>query len=60
MERKYKIGEEVLVNRDNEILDATIFAYVNLDCGNKQAYSLKVGNQFLFVDEKEIIGGPDE
>ena len=58
MERKYKIGEEVLINRDNEILDAIVFAYVNLE--NKLAYSLKMGNHFIFVEEDEIIERIDE
>ena len=60
MERKYKLGEEVLVNRDNEILDATVFAHVNLDLGNRSAYSLKIGNHFLFVEEEDIISVSNE
>ncbi len=58
MERKYKIGEEVLINRNNEILDAIVFAHVNLE--NKAAYSLKIGNHFIFVEEDRIIKKTDE
>jgi len=60
MERKYKIGEKVDINRDNEILQAEVFAYINLDCGSKRAYSLRIGSHFIFIDEEDIIGGPDE
>lgn len=55
MERKYKIGEKVLLNRDNEIIDAEIFAHINLDLGTKTAYSVRVGSNFYFVEESRII-----
>jgi hypothetical protein len=55
MSRKYDIGDMILINRDNEILDAEVFAHINLSLGNKVAYSLKIGNQFFFVEEKDII-----
>jgi hypothetical protein len=55
MERRYKIGEKVLLNSDNEIIDAEVFAYINLDLGRKTAYSLRVGKRFFFVDEDNII-----
>lgn len=60
MERKYKVGEKVDINRDNEIIQAEVFAYVNLDCGNKQSYSLRIGSHFIFVDEEEIIERTNE
>lgn len=55
MERKYKIGEEVIINYGNDIIDAIVFAHVNLDLGKRPAYSLKIGNHFLFVEEDQII-----
>lgn len=55
MERKYNRGDIVLVNSDNEILDAEVFAHINLNLGDKAAYSLRIGNQFFFVEEKDII-----
>lgn len=60
MERKYKIGEKVLLNLDNEIVDAEVFAYINLDLGRKSAYSLRVDKRFFFVEEDDIIPLVDE
>lgn len=58
MEAKYKVGEQVLIDRDNEILNAIVFAHVNLK--NKLAYSLRIGNHFIFVEEDRIIKKTDE
>jgi len=45
----------VVINYDNEILDAEVFAHINLDLGTKSAYSLRIGNHYIFVREEEII-----
>jgi hypothetical protein len=45
----------VLLNSDNEIIDAEVFAYINLALGKKTAYSLRSGAQFYFLSESEII-----
>jgi len=55
MSRKYSIGDKVLINRDNEIISAQVFAHINLSLGNKIAYSLRIGSRFLFVEEEDII-----
>lgn len=55
MDRKYDIGQKVLVNRDNEIIDAEVFAHINLQLGQKSAYSLRIDNHFFFIDEEDII-----
>ncbi len=55
MARKYNVGDMVVINYDNEILDAEVFAHINLDLGTKSAYSLRIGNHYIFVREEEII-----
>jgi hypothetical protein len=55
MERKYKLGDTVVVNIGNEIMDAKVFAHINLQLGKKAAYSLQVGKHFFFVEEQDII-----
>ena len=54
MDAKYKIGEMVIINLDNEIIDAEVFGIVNSTSG-KPSYSLKVKGNFIFVDEDRII-----
>ncbi len=60
MERKYKLGDTVVVNFANEIIDAKVFAHINLELGKKAAYSLQIGKHFLFVEEKDIIEKVDD
>lgn len=55
MDAKYKIGELVVINRDNEMIDAEVFGIVNNTSG-KPSYSLRVGSNFYFLDEDRIIG----
>lgn len=56
MERKYNVGDIVVINYGNEILDAEVFAHINLELGKKSAYSLRIGNHFIFEKEEDIIG----
>ena len=37
MERKYKLGDTVIINVGNEIMDAKVFAHINLQLGKKAA-----------------------
>jgi hypothetical protein len=60
MVRKYKIGEKVVINYGNDIIDAEVFAHINLDLGTKAAYSLRMGTHFIFVEEKDIIERANE
>ena len=55
MEAKYKIGDIVIINRDNEILNAEVFGIKSSNSGGKPSYSLRVGHNFYFVDEDQII-----
>jgi hypothetical protein len=54
MDAKYKVGEMVIINLDNEIIDAEVFGIVNSTSG-KPSYSLRVRGNFIFVDEDRII-----
>lgn len=54
MDAKYKVGEMVIINLDNEIIDAEVFGIVNSTTG-KPSYSLRVKGNFIFVDESRII-----
>jgi len=59
MDAKYKVGEIVVINRDNEMIDAEVFGIVNSTSG-KPSYSLRVGSNFYFLDEDRIINIPHE
>lgn len=54
MDAKYKIGDMVIINLDNEIIDAEVFGIVGSTIG-RPSYSLRVGHNFYFVDEDRII-----
>jgi hypothetical protein len=54
MEAKYNVGDKVIINRGNEIIDAEVFGIVNNTSG-KPSYSLRVKGNFIFVDESRII-----
>ena len=54
MDAKYKVGDMVIINLDNKIIDAEVFGIVNSTSG-KPSYSLKVKGNFFFVDESRII-----
>jgi hypothetical protein len=58
MEAKYKVGEKVDINRDNEILEVEVFGYVEIRKRNH--YSLRSGAQFYFVEESEILERSNE
>ncbi len=55
MDAKYKVGEIVIINLDNEIIDAEVFGIVDNNSGGKPSYSLRVKGNFIFVDESRII-----
>lgn len=54
MDAKYKIGEMVIINLDNEIIDAEVFGIVKNTSG-KPSYSLRVKGNFIFTSEDRII-----
>ena len=54
MDAKYKVGEMVIINLDNEIIDAEVFGIVNSTTG-KPSYSLRVKGNFIFMNEDRII-----
>lgn len=54
MDAKYKVGDMVIINLDNEIIDAEVFGIVNNTPG-KPSYSLKVKGNFIFMNEDRII-----
>lgn len=54
MDAKYKVGEMVIINLDNEIIDAEVFGIVNSTSG-KPSYSLRVKGNFIFMNEDRII-----
>jgi hypothetical protein len=56
MDAKYKVGELVIINRDNEMIDAEVFGIMKSISGEKPSYSLRVGSNFYFLDEDRIIG----
>jgi len=55
MEAKYKVGEKVLLNLDNEIIDAEVFGIMKSYVYEKPSYSLKVKGHFIFVNEDKVI-----
>ena len=55
MEAKYKVGEKVLINRDNEIIDAEVFGVMKNNLEKETFYSIKVGSNFYFLSESELI-----
>ncbi len=55
MEAKYKVGEKVDINRDNEILEVEVFGIVNSNLEEEVLYSLRSGAQFYLVGESEIL-----
>ena len=60
MVRKYNVGEKVVINYGNNIIDAEEFAHINLDLGTRSAYSLRINNHFIFVKEEDIIERANE
>ena len=55
MDAKYKIGEMVIINLDNEIIDAEVFGIVKSKSEGKPSYSLRVKGNFIFTSEDRII-----
>lgn len=55
MDAKYKVGEMVIINLDNEIIDAEVFGIVRSYTYEKPSYSLRVKGNFIFMNEDRII-----
>ena len=53
MERKYKIGDMVDINRNNEILEVEVFGHFKIR--ERIGYSVRVGVQFYVIEESEIL-----
>ena len=56
MSRKYNVGDVVVINYNQQEVDAVVFAHINLELGTKSAYSLKINNHYIFVTQEKIIG----
>lgn len=57
MEAKYKPGDKVDINRDNEILEVEVFGYFFRN--NRTFYSMRSGAQFYLVEESDILEKTD-
>jgi ribosomal protein L14 len=60
MDAKYKVGELVIINRDNEMIDAEVFGVMNNNLEKETFYSIRVGEKFFFLEEDAIIKVTDE
>jgi ribosomal protein L21E len=59
MEAKYKAGDKVDINRDNEILQVEVFGYFRGE--SSLLYSVRTQEGFIIlVDEKDILEEPYE
>ena len=55
MEAKYKAGDKVDINRDNEILQVEVFGYFRGE--SSLIYSVRTEEGFIgLVDETDILG----
>lgn len=53
MEAKYKVGEKVDINRDNEILEVQIFGHFKMR--ERVLYSVRSEGKFHVIEESEIL-----
>ena len=53
MEAKYKVGEKVDINRDNEILEVQIFGHFKMK--ERVLYSVRSKGKFHVIEESEIL-----
>ena len=53
MEVKYKVGEKVDINRDNEILEVQIFGHFKMR--ERVLYSVRLGVHFYVIEESDIL-----
>jgi hypothetical protein len=58
MEAKYKVGEKVDINRDNEILEVEIFGHFKMR--ERILYSVRLGVHFYVIEESDILERPNE
>lgn len=58
MEAKYKVGDRVDINRDNEILEGEVFGHFQVS--GKLFYSIKHNSAFYLIEAKEILERPNE
>lgn len=56
MNRKYNVGDVVIIKHNEQEVDAVVFAHINLELGTRSAYSLRINNHYVFVTQEEIIG----
>lgn len=55
MEAKYNVGDKVIINRDNEIIDAEVFGVMSNNLERETFYSIRVESNFYLLSESEII-----
>jgi hypothetical protein len=60
MEAKYKVGEMILLNLDNEIVDAKIFGVIENNLEKEPFYSIEFKGKFIFIEESRVIKVPNE
>jgi hypothetical protein len=53
MEAKYKVGQKVDINRDNEILEVQIFGHFKMR--ERVLYSVRSEGKFHVIEESEIL-----
>ena len=53
MEAKYKVGQKVDINRDNEILEVQIFGHFKMR--ERVLYSVRSEGEFHVIEESEIL-----
>ena len=58
MEAKYKVGQKVDINRDNEILEVQIFGHFKMR--ERVLYSVRSEGQFYVIEESDILERPNE
>ena len=58
MEAKYKVGQKVDINRDNEILEVQIFGHFKMR--ERVLYSVRSRGQFHVIEESDILERPNE
>jgi len=53
MEARYKVGQKVDINRDNEILEVQIFGHFKMR--ERVLYSVRSEGKFHVIEESEIL-----
>lgn len=58
MEAKYKVGEKVDINRDNEIIEVQIFGHFKMR--ERILYSVRSEGKFHVIEQTDILERPHE